>query len=286
MSHHARYEELSVGYALDALEPEDEQDLLRHLAGCTTCLRDVAQHRETLSHLAYAADAGAPPPAVWDRVRAAVEAESGPAAFRTGPLAAPVPQVLPAVTLGPVAPTGLSPLATPGVADLATARRRSLRRGRAAGLTAVAASVALVAAVGYGVAMQRERDAQGQVSQRLAAAVRAVETAPARTVPLSDSKGNVTAVAVVQSDRVSLIVDGLPVNDASSSVYVLWGKDRVGSATALATFDVRSGSLDVVHDVPLPGAADALDLFAITHEHGRTAPELSVQAPVAVGRPA
>ena len=45
---HERFEELAVGHALAALEPEDEQTFLLHLRGCAACERAVAANSETL----------------------------------------------------------------------------------------------------------------------------------------------------------------------------------------------------------------------------------------------
>jgi len=266
-SPHARFEELVAGFALSALEPEDEQELVRHLPACAACERDLAEHRETLAHLAYAADLGEPPASMWDAVRASVTEVSGPSAF-SRPAAVPPP-----------------------VVDLAQARRRrtaSPKVRRIAAWTSVAAGVALVGTLGYGLAStQQQRDEQGAASARLQAAVRAVETSPASTVPLTGKDGRVTAVAVVQADRLSLIVDGLARNDAATSVYVLWGQSGAEQARALATFDVQHGSLDVVRDLPLSlGGRPAPELYVITKESGRTAPASSLQPALATGRAA
>lgn len=263
---HDRYEELVAGLALSALEPEDEQVVLRHLPSCAACERDLAAHRDTLSHLAYLAPAAAPPPALWEGIRSRVEAVSGPGAFT--PVAVPV-------TEAPPAP----------VVDLAQVRaRRPVRR--VAAWASVAAAVAVVATLGTGVVrMQRTQNEQGALSQRLSAAVRAVETAPGRTVPLKGADGQVTAVAVLQADKLSLIVDGLARNDASSSIYVLWGQARTDQpAIALASFDVRDGALDVVRDLTVGPEDEAPQLFVITREPGRSAPAVSQQPALATGR--
>ena len=62
MNAHDRFDELAVGHALSALEPEDEVVFLAHLPGCASCERALADHRETLGHLAYAAADEEPPP--------------------------------------------------------------------------------------------------------------------------------------------------------------------------------------------------------------------------------
>lgn len=265
---HDRYEELVAGFALSALEPADEQDLLRHMAACAACERSLTEHLETLGHLAYAVDDGPPPAGLWDAIRTQVEAQSGPAAF--GPTGPPAPE---------------APAAAPGVSDLSAARARKAERSprRWVGWASAAAGIAVVATLGYGVTQAQRQSREDQV----AAAVQAIETAPARTVPLTGTDGKVSAVAVMSGGHVSLIVDGLKPNDTASSVYVLWGQTGNAPARALATFDVRGGSLAVVKDVPTTAAGQPEpQVLAITHEPGRTAPAVSQQPKLATGRAA
>lgn len=279
---HDHYEELVAGFALSALEPADEQDLLRHLAACAQCERSLTEHLETLGHLAYAVDDGPPPAGLWDAIRSEVEAQSGPDAFRP-----PVPRSEPPSGSAPVpAPAPSAPVSPEPVVDLSAARaRRAARPSRRwTGWAAAAAGIVLVGTVGYGVtAGSRGQSREDQV----AAAVQAIETAPARTVPLKGKDGRTSAVAVMSGSRVSLIVDGLAPNDSSSSVYVLWGQAGDGPARALATFDVRDGSLAVVKDVPVTaGGQPEPQVLAITREPGRTAPAKTEQPLLATGRAA
>lgn len=265
---HARYEELVVGYALSALEPQDEQELVRHLPSCAACERDLALHRETLAQLAYAGAEVTPPPALWETIRRDVVELSGPGAFSVHE---------PSSRLS-------------AVSDLRAARIRRLtspRARRVAAWTSLAAALVLGVALGAGLPMLHPDHGQQGVSDRLAAAVRAVETGPARTVPLTGKNGRVSAVAVVQSDRLSLIVDGLPRNDPASSVYVLWGQSGTNAPQALATFDVPDGKLDVVRDLPLGAAGGPRpELYVITKEAGRTAPNGPQTPALATGRAA
>ena len=257
---HSRYEELVVGHALAALEPEDEQELLQHLPGCPVCQRDLAEHLETLGHLAHAVDAGPPPPQLWDAIRSEIAAESG----RT---AVPAPQ----------------PLVAPVPDGLRAVRERRERRRRTAGWASVAAALAVVASVSVGVAT-RDRDDQ-VVSSRLDRAVaELLEAGPGQTVPLAAKDGKAVAVAVVQDGRVSLMVDGMQPNDPSSSTYVLWAQSGAEQARALGTFDV-DGALDVEHDMAVMAPGQAVPaLFVITMESGRTAPAVAQGPAVATGR--
>ena len=261
---HEQYVQLVVGHALDALEPDEEQLLLRHLAGCARCSRDLANHRESLAELAHATDPVEPPASLWDGIREQVLARD-PGAFSTthAPLVAP----------------------SPTVPDELAARREA--RGRRSGRALVSvAAAAVAAAVGLGawnVVLQGDRDAQVQARSSLAAAVAALEAGPSRTVPLADKEGRALAVAVLQEDRLSLVLEGLPANDATDSTYVVWGQTGAGQPGALAAFDVDDGGVAVVRDLALP-AGPTPEMLLITREAGRTAPSSTTQPVLASGR--
>ncbi len=254
---HELFEELAAGHALHALEPEDEQLLLLHAAGCARCERALDAHRETAAELAYGAGTAALPDGLFDRIRAAVVAESGEHVF-----APATPDAVPAP-----------------VASLAQARRR--RMPRTSTLVAAAAAVALVTGLaGSNLALRQDRASQTASSERLAEAVSTIEEG-GRSVPLLDDHRQVAAVAVLTGDAVSLVVDGLAPNDAGST-YVLWEQSRFGGLRALGTFDVRA-DVEVVRDFPLRSGQDRVAALAITREQGRSAPARPQVAPVASG---
>ena len=257
---HARFEELAAGHALSALEPGDEQAFLAHLPSCAACERAVAEHRETASHLAYAADPVALPDALLDRIRADVQA-SGRA----------------------MAPQPSPPLAPPTDLDAARARRRT---PSSAAWLSVAAAAALVLSLGvWNVALRQDQSQLEQRAERLTAAVRTLEVGT--RVPLVDDSGRPVAIAVMHDARtMSLVIDGLAPNDRADSVYVLWQTGATGSR-AVAAFDVRGDGVDVVRDLSLVTSLQGWTALAVTHEPGRTAPTLPGSSPVANGeRPA
>lgn len=63
-----RISELTAGYALDALDPEERQWMSEHLADCGSCQEAVAQMREAAAVLALSAPLASPPPALRGRV--------------------------------------------------------------------------------------------------------------------------------------------------------------------------------------------------------------------------
>lgn len=252
---HDVFAELAAGHALYALEPEEEQTFLAHLSACAECERAVAEHRETLTHLAYAADAGDPPAALLEGIRAGVQ-ESG----RASTYAAP--------------------------ASLDQARTRRARRTaetprlrRAATWVGAAAAFALVGSLAvWNTELQRERDEAGNDFESVIAALTQPET---ETVQLqSPDSDEVLAVALVDDGRMSLVVNGLKTNDAEATSYVLWGKNSLGGVRAVGAFDVSGAEHHVLQGVELDGEMTA---FMVTHEDGNTPPPVSTRPVLAVG---
>jgi anti-sigma-K factor RskA len=67
--------ELTAGYALDALDPEEREEYERHLAGCERCQEELAAFWEVTGALALASDGPAPPPGLRERILEAARAE-------------------------------------------------------------------------------------------------------------------------------------------------------------------------------------------------------------------
>lgn len=305
---HEPFEELVVGFALSALEPEDEQEFLRHLAGCARCERALAQHADTLAHLAYAVEPATPPPSLLEGIRRGMaepprvagpaprnepERPAEPDRADTAPVPSPAPLAPAPVTPAPVAPIADTDAADADAADapvpalamgddLSRARARRQSRRGAAWLSAAAALALVVGLGGWNVALHRQDDRRSSQAGRLTQAVQSLEKGPARTVPLRTREGNgdVSVIAVVQPDwSMSLLVDGLPANDRAKDTYVLWGVDGI-TPRALATFDVSGRTLDVLTNVSIPADVRHVpDSFAVTRETGRVAPP-SPQHPI------
>ena len=247
---HTRFEELAVGHALSALEPEEEQVFTRHLATCATCQRDVQEHRDTLTGLALSTEPVDPPPSVLEGIRAEL---------------APDARTVPAAPPGPPGPQR--------VASLDDARsRRSARTTRAVQWAGVAAAAALVLSLGaWNLVLRDDRDVSQQYGERLAAAVRDLAQPGATRVPLTSEDGDVLAVAVVQDTDVSLVVDGLQPNGSGTS-YVLWAQDRSGGVRPVGAFDVEQSQVDVVEDLTVEGGVDSVTAYMVSSEQGDEAP--------------
>jgi len=74
-SGHGEWDALAVGWAMSALDPEDEAIFLPHLATCDQCARTVAETTRTVGEIAFAVPAEEPPPALRGRLMSAVYAE-------------------------------------------------------------------------------------------------------------------------------------------------------------------------------------------------------------------
>ena len=272
---HELYEELAAGYALSALEPEDEQEFLRHLSACARCERDTAVHAATLTHLAYAADAPEPPESLLSAIRRGVAASGRGASF---PPSAPR-------TLTD-APEPAAPYREPApVASLDDARRRKLRFGpaRPGAWVGIAAAAALVMGLGvWNTSLQADRDQQDAWGDRITAAVRELRDTSTDTVPLTTPEGDVVAVALVRGSELSLVVDGLPVNDEATT-YILWGQSRYGDVRPVGAFDVTRPGVDVREDMQVQAGVADVTRFMLTRERGSQAPPIPEQPLLASG---
>jgi anti-sigma-K factor RskA len=254
---HARFEELAAGFALHALEPEDEQVFRTHVAGCARCERDVAEHQTTLAHLAYAPQADEPPPALLAGIRAGVLASGREVSF---------PE--------PAAPVRL---------DEVRRAREARRLSRAGMWTGVAAAFALVVSLAvWNTSLLQDREEQAELNARIAAAVGQLRDESTDTVPLAGQDGKVVAVALVRGEEMSLVVDGLPVNDPGTT-YVLWGESRYGDKRAVGAFDVTSPNLDVLARMRVQASVADVTRFMVTHEQGDVAPPIPTLPVLASG---
>jgi anti-sigma-K factor RskA len=266
---HTGFEELAVGYALHALEPEDEQRFTAHLPGCEDCARAVREHEETLAELAYAAPSVEPPPSLLEGIRDAVRAD----------------QRAPSLEVA-----RRRREAADGRVDADTKGRPAASRDRSAVLvrrswllSAAAGVTALVLGLGVWSAMLlSDRNEQTARGDRLAQAVDALERPGARTVQLADGEGRVLAVVIGHGEQMSLVVDGLEPNPRDT-IYVLWGQSADGQVLAVSAFDVREGELDVQRDLPMRQPVEQLSKLMVTHEHTRTPPDTTTQPVLAAG---
>jgi anti-sigma-K factor RskA len=259
---HAVFDELAVGWALHALEPEDESIFAVHVDGCSRCTRTVAETSEVMAAMAADLPVAEPSDDLRTRLAAAVaETEQVPPPSRS-----PQPSAVPSAIARDRVP---APRARP-----------AFRRIVPAGLIAVAVA-AIVGLAGWNVVLARSQDdlrstvaAQSQVMDSL------MSPGHQAIAALRDN-GKQLATVVAHDSRVDVVARGLSVNDTASSTYVLWG--MVGNTPVpLGTFDVVRSALDVrVVDAGQAGL-DKYSTFGVSLEPGRRAPAAPTHM-VAVG---
>jgi hypothetical protein len=254
-SEHSHFDELAVGWALHALEPEDESTFLAHLAGCDRCTSTVAEARDVMS--AMAADLPQPEPSegLLDRIRAAV----GETEQRPEPVAAP-----PAAVVQPLR-------VVPGAGRVA-APRPGWRRALPVGL--VAAAVAAILGLGlWNVVLASDRQhLQSTVAEQNAVMNGLLAPGKATIAPLQEN-GKAVATVVARGNEVDVITHGLSVNDATSTTYVLWGMGGP-KAQPLGTFDVTGSQMSMKTVGSGVTGFDQYGTYGISLEHGRKAPSL------------
>ena len=266
---HRVWDELAVGWALHALEPEDETLFAAHLRTCDRCRQTVADTAEVMAALAADLPQAEPSDALRDRLRTAVEeteqvrrAELPEAPVARPPVERPTP-----VPLGGASPYGnlRAPL-PPRHVDLRPSWRRVLPTAL------VAAAVAAVLALGaWNVVVTGDRDAarttaaeQSQVIDSL------LQPGRAAIAPLTEN-GETVATVVARDGQVQVLAEGLPVNDETSQTYVVWGM-AAESPVAIGTFDVVTPQMDLRTVGSTATGLDEFSAYAISIEPGRQAP--------------
>jgi anti-sigma-K factor RskA len=257
---HDAFDELAVGWALHALEPEDEATFARHLPDCPRCARTVAETTDVMAAMAQDLPPAEPSEDLRDRLRAAVESTEParrPAPERPAARPAPPP-------LRPADPPPLRPADPPAGAP---GWRRRLPVALAA-----AAVAALVALVTWNVSLEAARH---RAQARAAAEdqiVRSLMTPGQATVaPVSDADGHSVATVVARQGQAQVVTWGLSENDRRASTYVLWGMQG-GTPMALGTFDVVSRDMDLRTVGGERTGPDRYTAYGISLEPGRQAP--------------
>lgn len=267
MSGHEDFEGLAAGYALHALEPEDEQRLAAHLLTCQACSRTIADAAAVGSAFADLVVVEERPSAgLRDRILAAAAAEPRERIVSRTPESVVWPDPFPGAARG-----------SRGKAEMA--RRFNARSRILVG--------AMAAIIGVGVAVPVTLSVSGGHSKNVDPALAAALMVPgARLVTLTgDSRTSASAEAVVTDKSVVLVADRLPHNNRSNSTYVLWMAGGTGAPVAVATFDATAGSpvVEAVEKLPMP--ASEIRHIAVSHESGRKAPasptDIVVQGAVA-----
>ncbi|MCW2677368.1 MAG: Anti-sigma-K factor rskA [Modestobacter sp.] len=271
---HEPFDELAVGWALHALEPEDEAAFGAHLVGCDRCARTVAETHDVMAALAMDLPPAEPSDSLGDRLRAAVEQteQLPPPHEPTQRAEPPVRQPArpasrhPAFGLRPPPTDGPPPPRALQVPDPRPPWRRVLPHAL------VAAAVAAILALGsWNAVLSGDRDAVRATATEQSQMIKALLSPGRATIAPLTEDGRTVATVVARSGQVQVVATGLPLNDTRDSTYVVWGVGA-GSPVALGTFDVVSPQMDLRTVGSTATGLDEYSTYAISREPGRQAP--------------
>jgi hypothetical protein len=276
---HQRWDELAVGWALHALEPEDESLFAAHLTDCSRCARTVAETAEVMAAMARDLPRAEPSDGLRERLRSAVE--------QTEQLPSTRPRIEPPVppaAVPPVAPPIAPPIAPP-VPPLAPSRFGNLRAPlpmrtvdhrpawrRVFRTALVAAAVAAILSLGaWNVIVAGDRDAAQETAAQRSEMLDGLLTPGRATIAPVLEDGAAVATVVAREDQMEVVAQDLAVNDSHDSTYVVWGM-RDGVPEALGTFDVVTPQMDLRTVGSTAAGLDDFSEYAISIESGREAP--------------
>jgi len=269
---HAEWDELAVGWAMRALEPDDEGRFTTHLRTCERCASSVQDSGRVLAALVEQLPLQSPSPELRTRLLGEID--------KTRRHAAPARTAAPARATEPAVPGG-------ELIDFEAARGRTLTRRtkasrgnrpawtRISTLVAAAAAVLAIAGLGiWNVSLQTDRDNATTAAARSGAILEdLVAAGPVNMTPLHDSDGQPVATLVSGQGQTMVMTNGLLVNDDSSEIYVLWGLKEAGEPQPLGTFDVISGGLDIRTLGSTASGISDFNGYGVTLESGRDAPD-------------
>ncbi|CAN5253121.1 hypothetical protein BH20ACT5_BH20ACT5_13220 [soil metagenome] len=253
---HEEFDELAVGWALKALEPDDESRFTRHLPDCRRCSRTVRDAHELAAGFALSLPAEDPPASLWRRIMVQVQAEPREAGALT-----------PRTDLHSDV---FGDRVQPPPANVRTLfRLTNVLRGLVA-----AATLALVVGLGlWNVQLQSDREQVRSVAEQQADVLGQLDDRGVyRIAPLETSEGESVGAVVLHAGGAKIMANGLPVNDHDESIFVLWGLRDSLSPVPLGTFDIARPDLDMRPVSSTSTGLDEYDGYAISLEPGRQAP--------------
>lgn len=248
---HARFDELAAGYALHALEPDEESQFRTHARHCPLCQQALAGYADVAAALAETAPPAEPSPELGPRILAVALARD-PGHDRADTRAAD---------------QGAARRGTRPAKDARVVPLRRHPRPRWLKPAAAAAAAALIAGGTWaGLAAS-----QGNSAPPPLAACGHPGACP--EVPLTGTAAHqTTARVIITAGSAWLLASGLPANDAKSQIYVLWQITAAHAPLPVGSFDIRSGARQPIKVGQLAASYNGTKAFAVSLEHGRVIP--------------
>jgi anti-sigma-K factor RskA len=242
---HQAFEELAAGYAVNALEPADEQAFLDHLEACDRCVDLVARYSGVAGDLATLSVVADPPADLWSDIESALDAEG---VADAGPAVDEPPRV---------------------VIDLDAEQRRR-RQFSARTLTAAAAAVAVAGIAGWQVATHITGNGPGRDQKLLSACQRSTTCHAVRLVG-AGGRGQL-GVVLVNGQHATLVDNRLSAIDPAQQTYVLWQLPRDGRPIGVVAFAVTRGHPRPIVNATLPLSYGNTSAIAVSRETGTAIP--------------
>jgi anti-sigma-K factor RskA len=269
--------EQAVGWALHALEPDEEIIVERHVPTCADCSAAVHDTQAVMTELATAVEQVDPPA----RLRASI-LDAAAATPQLRPQVANQPPPMPAPrsprAARPTGPAGPAPSGPRPTSPPSGGRSRRLSPGRL--VMAAVAAVAVVAVGGLGIRTVQLQQQTVQLQQQLDTASTQVSNTTALVQDLARPgnshallarpDGTAVAAVVLAGSQRTVYTIGLAANSADQT-YVLWGlKDTSSAPQPLGVFDVDER--DVSPQTVGSPDRQPFGAYAISLEPGRTPP--------------
>lgn len=258
----------AVGWALHALEPDEELTVALHVPDCAVCQAVVRDTEELVAGLG-----------------AAVPQEDPPASLRASLVraVAETPQAVPAEPRHDRVRTPAVPVrrAEPAPQRVDRGSRPASWLARRRMVVAAAALVAIVAVGGLAVRTAQLDQVRVQSSQALSELVDTLVPAGSKHAVLANAEGATVGAVVLDKGQRQVLTVGMPANPADHT-YVLWGVVGESAPVALGTFDVNATDAKL-RSVGSGAETDGYTAYAVSLEPGR-APPTAPSSVMAEGR--
>jgi hypothetical protein len=216
---HGSWEELAVGQAVGALEPEDEEAFALHLRGCALCERLLIETECSAAELAYA-PTQLPAP---DRLRRKVASIAG---------------------------TESRSAVIPGVVRRVPRATRLPRPTWGRPWIAVAFGVVVVVALSlWNLVLQSDNAAKEHSLKKVHAVIQCIDDPACTQIRLTKrTDATPRGLVLVQGEQATVVADGIEPNARGSTVYVLWqqARDAPQDWVAVGAFDVTCRTVCVI----------------------------------------
>lgn len=250
----------AVGWALHALEPDEEIAVAAHIPGCAICQAAVRDTEAVVAGLGAAADPVEPPRELRASLMAAV-AETPQVPTRRPAVLRP-PADAPTEPGSPAVPRRVGP-GDRGRLPASWLSRRGL-------VVAAMALIAVVAVAGLAVRTAQLDQERVQNSQALSDVLNEMASPGTKHAVLATADGATVGAVVLDKGQRQVLTVGMPVNPADHT-YVLWGVAGQAPPVPLGTFDVAAPDVNKL-TVGSGADKDGFTAYAVSLEPGRAAP--------------